>query len=79
MGNQSEPQWLLQRLAMKLESEMRRMSSSDEKVRKAKPPISMAELRKRKGSGKVSEETQTRTLQEDVEATAVSQRAVKSG
>ncbi|KAI4908094.1 uncharacterized protein J4E92_010923 [Alternaria infectoria] len=79
MGNQSEPQWLLQRLAMKLESEMRKMSSSDEKVRKAKPPISMAELRKRKGSGKASEETQTRTLQEDVEATAVGQRAVKSG
>jgi potassium channel subfamily K len=77
MGNQSESQWLLQRLAMKLESEMRKMSSSDEKVRKAKPPISMAELKKRKGSGKMSEETQTQTLQEDVESTAVNRNAAR--
>lgn len=75
MGNQSEPQWLLQRLAMKLESEMRKMSSSDEKIRKAKPPISMAELRKRKSSGKTSEDTHT--LQEHVEATAINRRATK--
>ena len=58
MGNQSEPQWLLQRLAATLESEMRRMSSSDDKVRKAKPPISMSELRK-KESRKTDEETNT--------------------
>ncbi|CAG5179043.1 uncharacterized protein ALTATR162_LOCUS9004 [Alternaria atra] len=75
MGNQSEPQWLLQRLAMKLESEMRKMSSSDEKIRKAKPPISMAELRKRKSSGKTSEDTHT--LQEHVKATAINRQATK--
>ncbi|KAG9189551.1 hypothetical protein G6011_06419 [Alternaria panax] len=75
MGNQSEPQWLLQRLAMKLESEMRRMSSSNEKARKAKPPISMAELQRRKGSEKMSEDMHT--FQEDVEVTAVDQRATK--
>ena len=64
MGNQSEPQWLLQRLAATLESEMRRMSSSDMKVRKAKPPISMSELRKRSESERTGEET--KTLQEKV-------------
>ncbi|EDU49906.1 potassium channel isoform 2A [Pyrenophora tritici-repentis] len=67
MGNQSEPQWLLQRLAAKLEFEMRRMSSSDEKVRKAKPPISMSELRRRRASGKTDEEA--KTLQEKVGST----------
>ena len=75
MGNQSEPQWLLQRLAMKLESEMRKMSSPDEEVRKTKPPISMAELRKRKGSGKTSEDAHT--LQVDVEASTVDRHANK--
>jgi potassium channel subfamily K len=74
MGNQSEPQWLLQRLAATLESEMRKMSSSDEKVRKAKPPISMASLVKR-SSGKTSEET--KILQEDVGSTR--RRAQKDG
>jgi potassium channel subfamily K len=66
MGNQSEPQWLLQRLAATLESEMRKMSSPDEKVRKSKPPISMAALI-RKSSGGTSEET--KTLQEEVGST----------
>ncbi|CAN9263367.1 unnamed protein product [Alternaria sp. RS040] len=75
MGNQSEPQWLLQRLAMKLESEMRKMSSPDEEVRKTEPPISMAELRKRKGSGKTSDDAHT--LQVDVEASTVDRRAKK--
>jgi potassium channel subfamily K len=58
MGNQSEPQWLLQRLAGRLESELRNMSSPDDSVRKAKPPISMASLMK-KDSKKTSEETKT--------------------
>ncbi|CAN9256303.1 unnamed protein product [Alternaria alternata] len=75
MGNQSEPQWLLQRLAMKLESEMRKMSSPDEEVRKTKPPISMAELRKREGSSKTSDDAHT--LQVDVEASTVDRRAKK--
>jgi potassium channel subfamily K len=66
MGNQSEPQWLLQRLAATLESEMRKMSSPDEKVRKSKPPISMASLMK-KDSGKMAEET--KTLQKEVSST----------
>ncbi|KAF1831826.1 voltage-gated potassium channel [Decorospora gaudefroyi] len=59
MGNQSEPQWLLQRLTGTLESEMRRMSSSDERVRKAQPPISMSELTKKRRSGESSDETKT--------------------
>ncbi|KAL6712507.1 hypothetical protein ACN47E_000384 [Coniothyrium glycines] len=50
MGNQSEPQWLLQRLATTLEQEMRNMTSSDPKKRKKKPPISMAELKKQRCS-----------------------------
>lgn len=50
MGNQSEPEWLLQRLAATLEKEMRNMSSSNPDKRKQKPPISMAELRKRDNS-----------------------------
>lgn len=47
MGNQSEPQWLLRRLAATLEREMRNMSSNDPQKRKKKPPISMAELKSR--------------------------------
>lgn len=47
MGNQSEPQWLLHRLAARLEAEMRKMSSSNAERRKEKPPISMAELKKK--------------------------------
>ncbi|KAI8938071.1 hypothetical protein NX059_005742 [Plenodomus lindquistii] len=50
MGNQSEPQWLLHRLAATLETEMRKMSSSDPETRRQKPPISMAELKKRDSS-----------------------------
>ncbi|KAH9868467.1 hypothetical protein J1614_007539 [Plenodomus biglobosus] len=50
MGNQPESQWLLQRLAATLETEMRNMSSSNPEKRKQKPPISMAELKKRDSS-----------------------------
>jgi potassium channel subfamily K len=68
MGNQSEPQWLLQRLAAKLEEEMRNMSSRDPEKRKRKPPISMAELRGRRTSnaGKM--------LQKDIGATDAEDR-----
>lgn len=76
MGNCSESQWLLQRLTAKLESEMRKMSSRDEKIKKAKPPISMAELKKN-GRRKASEET--KTLQEDVGTTDIEQRGEKHG
>ncbi|KAH7078512.1 hypothetical protein FB567DRAFT_451000 [Paraphoma chrysanthemicola] len=50
MGNTNEPQWLLQRLSTTLEAEMRKMSSRDPGKRKEKPPVSMAELRKRSRS-----------------------------
>ncbi|KAF1841469.1 potassium channel-like protein [Cucurbitaria berberidis CBS 394.84] len=55
MGNQSEAQWLLERLGATLEAEMRKMSSPDAKKRKEPPPISMAEL-KRKGKNQSSKE-----------------------
>ncbi|KAJ4373893.1 hypothetical protein N0V83_002632 [Neocucurbitaria cava] len=55
MGNQTEPQWLLQRLGARLEAEMRKMSSPDEKKRTEPPPISMAELRERDKSQKSKE------------------------
>jgi potassium channel subfamily K len=76
MGNQSEPQWLLQRLAGKLEAEMLKMSSSDERKRKEKPPVSMSQLRKRR-SGDTSEET--KSLQEGVGAAEVRHRVNKEG
>lgn len=56
MGNQSESQWLLQRLTAALETEMRNMSSSNEEKRQRKPPISMAELSKN-DSGNTSEDS----------------------
>ncbi|KAF2476405.1 voltage-gated potassium channel [Lindgomyces ingoldianus] len=46
MGNKNEAQWLLQRLTVVLEREMREMRSSDMRLRKEPPPISMEELRK---------------------------------
>jgi potassium channel subfamily K len=46
MGNTNEPEWLLQRLAAKLEAEMRKMSSPSAETREEKPPISMADLKK---------------------------------
>ncbi|KAH7402581.1 potassium channel-like protein [Pyrenochaeta sp. MPI-SDFR-AT-0127] len=52
MGNQAESQWLLQRLAATLETEMRKMSSSDSRERNERPPISMAELKKRSNGSK---------------------------
>ncbi|KAF1945119.1 potassium channel-like protein [Clathrospora elynae] len=76
MGNQKEAQWLLQRLAAKLEAEMRKQSSHDERKKKEKPPISMAELRKR-GSGNTEEES--RRLQEGVWSTGARQRVKKEG
>lgn len=47
MGNTNEPQWLLQRVAAKLEKEMHTIHSSATDRKKKKPPISMAELRDR--------------------------------
>ncbi|KAF2192448.1 potassium channel-like protein [Zopfia rhizophila CBS 207.26] len=45
MGNKTEAQWLLERLAATLEREMRRMRSTDPKEHKKPPPISMTDLR----------------------------------
>jgi potassium channel subfamily K len=44
MGNTNEPEWILQRLTAKLESEMKKMSSPNKEERKEKPPISMADV-----------------------------------
>jgi potassium channel subfamily K len=52
MGNTNESEWLLQRLATKLEAEMRKLSSPNEKERTEKPPISMADMKKHNQSGK---------------------------
>ncbi|EUC41250.1 hypothetical protein COCMIDRAFT_106655 [Bipolaris oryzae ATCC 44560] len=55
MGNVSEPQWLLQRLTTTLERAMLRMSLGDSKAKRARPPISLRELRG-SGRGKLSQE-----------------------
>jgi potassium channel subfamily K len=65
MGNTNEPEWLLHRLTAKLEAEMRKMSSPDEKKRKEKPPISMAELG-RKSTDETSQGSET--MRKDVAA-----------
>lgn len=48
MGSKTEAEWLLQRLTAMLEKEMSNMRSPDAK--KESPPISMADLKNRKGS-----------------------------
>ena len=47
MGNATESQWLLQRLTETLEAEMRKSSSRGAKNKADRPPVSMAELKKR--------------------------------
>lgn len=56
MGKTNEADWLLQRLTATLEAEMRNMSSPDARKRKKKPPISMAELKKRNQSKGTTED-----------------------
>ncbi|EOA81620.1 uncharacterized protein SETTUDRAFT_123527 [Exserohilum turcica Et28A] len=73
MGNLSETQWLLQRLVATLEGEMVK-SGSRNKAGKARPPISMAEL-KSHGNGKMSEEM--KTLQGDNGASEMQERGEK--
>jgi potassium channel subfamily K len=48
MGSKNEANWLLERIAAKLENELQRLRSSDPKVKKKQPPISMDDLRKGK-------------------------------
>ncbi|KAF1913872.1 hypothetical protein BDU57DRAFT_325867 [Ampelomyces quisqualis] len=57
MGNTNEPEWLLQRLTARLETEMRNMISPNAKKRQKKPPISMTDVKKDKGvkSGKIDQ------------------------
>lgn len=50
MGNNTEAQWLLQRLSTKLEMEMRNMQSSSKKKRRQPPPISMGDIKSRSKS-----------------------------
>ncbi|EKG11661.1 Ion transport 2 [Macrophomina phaseolina MS6] len=55
MGSRSEAEWILERLSKTLEHELRRLKSSDAAVRAEPPPISMADLRKRKSSSSASQ------------------------
>lgn len=48
MGNKSEAEWILERLAATLEEELKKMRSQDPSERKQKPPVSMDDLRQRK-------------------------------
>ncbi|KAL1648335.1 hypothetical protein SLS58_002088 [Diplodia intermedia] len=51
MGSKSEAEWILERLSTVLEHELKTLKSSNAKERMEPPPISMADLRKRKSSG----------------------------
>jgi potassium channel subfamily K len=62
MGNTTEAQWLLHKLTLVLEEEMRKMRSPNEEERNEKPPITMDALRNRKR--KSSEETEPEKLLE---------------
>jgi potassium channel subfamily K len=58
MGTTSESEWLLEKIAARLEKEMLNLRKS--KVKHRKPPISMDELRRgRGGGGKSSEESES--------------------
>ncbi|KAJ9660957.1 hypothetical protein H2201_006685 [Coniosporium apollinis] len=48
MGNKSEAEWILERLAATLEEELKKMRSQNASERKQKPPVSMDDLRQRK-------------------------------
>jgi potassium channel subfamily K len=50
MGNSTEAQWLLHKLTLALEEEMRKMRSPNKEVRDEKPPITMAGLKNRTSS-----------------------------
>lgn len=50
MGSKSEAEWILERLSMVLERELKKLKSSNGKERKEPPPISMADLRKRRST-----------------------------
>lgn len=71
MGNQTESQWLLQRLGATLEAEMRKMRSPDAKKKNNPPPISMAELKK---SAK-DRSQENKHMKEDIDDTARKRRA----
>jgi potassium channel subfamily K len=55
MGSKSEAEWLLERVAAKMEKEMMKLRSVDPKIKNKRPPISMDELKrgKRKSSGEL--------------------------
>ncbi|KAF2110096.1 potassium channel-like protein [Lophiotrema nucula] len=58
MGSKTEAQWLLQRISVTLEAEMQKMRSSNEKLRKELPPISMSDLKKKPSNEESSMEQQ---------------------
>ncbi|KAF2435616.1 voltage-gated potassium channel [Tothia fuscella] len=60
MASKNEANWVMERLASKLESELHRLRSNNPKVKKEKPPISMDDLRKGKnGEGEKSDKDDT--------------------
>jgi len=62
MGSKDEAEWLLERMAARLEKELQRLRSSDPKVRNSKPPVSMKELKSREGRlGKKNEKSEPGT------------------
>lgn len=50
MGSKSEAEWILERLSMVLECELKKLKSLNGKERKEPPPISMADLKKRRST-----------------------------
>jgi potassium channel subfamily K len=75
MGSKTEAEWLLQRLTAMLENEMGKMRSPDAK--KEPPPISMADLKDRKGSSG-SENEIKKGLQNDVGHAEIRRRGKNS-
>ncbi|PVH94554.1 voltage-gated potassium channel [Periconia macrospinosa] len=73
MGTQNEAQWLLQRMSLTLERELQKQRSPHAK--KEPPPISMADLRRKKGSSS-SESDGNRELRENVGAAEMRRRGV---
>jgi potassium channel subfamily K len=76
MGTQNEAQWLLQRLLATLEREMLKLRSPDAK--KEPPPISMADLKNRKGS-ETSKGERVNAVQKDLGAAEIRRRGRNGG
>ncbi|KAF2743649.1 voltage-gated potassium channel [Sporormia fimetaria CBS 119925] len=62
MSNQDEAEWLLERLSLTLESEMRKMQRAEHKRKKKKPPVSMSDYRKGARDSKPREKADPKQL-----------------